>query len=105
MVYFASLITDEAECFHVYIGHLNTLLSELPMKILAHFPLCCIFLIHLWVFCCHFFLFRAAPSAYGGSQASGRIRAAAAGLQHSHSNAGSKPHLQPTPQLTAMPDP
>ena len=32
-------------------------------------------------------------------------RAAAAGLSHSHSNTGSEPHLLPTPQLTAMPDP
>ena len=32
---------------------------------------------------------------------------AAAGLghSHSHSNIGSKPHLQPTPQLMAMSDP
>ena len=28
----------------------------------------------------------------------GSIRAVAAGLHHSHSNAGSKPHLQPTPR-------
>ena len=35
----------------------------------------------------------------------GQIRAAAAGLPHSHSNATSKPRLRPTPQLTAMPDP
>jgi len=34
----------------------------------------------------------------------GRIVAAAAGLHHSHSNAGSELHLQPTPQLTATPD-
>ena len=27
------------------------------------------------------------------------------GLHQSHSNAGSKPHLRPTPQLTARPDP
>ena len=26
-------------------------------------------------------------------------------LPHSHSKAGSEPHLQPTPQLTATPDP
>ena len=26
------------------------------------------------------------------------------GLHHSHSNAGSEPHLQPTRQLMAMPD-
>ena len=37
--------------------------------------------------------FRAEPVAYGGSQASGLIRAAAAGLCHSHSNAGSRQHL------------
>ena len=34
-----------------------------------------------------FLLFRATPMAYGGSQTRGRIRAAAAGLHHSHSNA------------------
>ena len=53
-----------------------------------------------------FFAFsRAAPVAYGGSQARGLIRAVAAGLYHSHSNSGSEPCLRPTPQLTAMPDP
>ena len=35
----------------------------------------------------------------------GRIRATAAGLRHSHSNTGSEPCLQPTPQLMATPDP
>ena len=34
--------------------------------------------------------FRAAPTAYGGSQARGPIRATAAGLHHSHSNVGSE---------------
>ena len=52
-----------------------------------------------------FCLFRAAPTAHRGSQARGPIRAVAAGLRHSHSHAGSEPHLQPTPQLTATPDP
>ena len=47
---------------------------------------------------------RAAPMAYGDSQARGRIRAVAAGLHHSHSNMGSEPRLQPTPQLMAMSD-
>ena len=62
----------------------------------------------------------AAPAAYGGSQARGRIRAVAAGLHrstatrdpsricdlhHNHRCAGSEPHLQSTPQLTATPDP
>ena len=50
-------------------------------------------------------LVKAAPEACGRSQARGRIGAVAAGLPHSHSNAGSKPRLQPTPQLSAMPDP
>ena len=46
----------------------------------------------------------AAPAAYGGSQARGRIGPVATGLHQSHSNAGSEPRLQPTPQLTATPD-
>ena len=45
------------------------------------------------------------PAVYEGSQARGPIGAVDAGLHHSHSNAGSKPCLQPVPQLTAMPDP
>ena len=56
----------------------------------------------------YFCLFRVAPAAYGNSQARGLIRAAAAGLGQTHSNAGSKP-LSVTyttgPQLTATPDP
>ena len=47
----------------------------------------------------------ATSAAYGGSQARGRIRAVAADLRHSHSNARSKLRLQPTPQLMATPDP
>ena len=46
----------------------------------------------------------AAPAAYGGSQARGRIGAVATGLHQSHSNSGSEPRLRPTPQLTATPD-
>ena len=46
----------------------------------------------------------AAPTAYGGSQARGPIGAVATGLRQSHSNAGSEPRLQPTPQLRATPD-
>ena len=51
----------------------------------------------------HFFsfgLFRAAPMAYGGSQARSRIGAAAAGLRHSPSSEGSEPCLRPTSQVT-----
>ena len=43
-----------------------------------------------------FLLFRATPAAYGGSQAWGRIRAVAASLHASHSNAGYEPHLHVT---------
>ena len=50
-------------------------------------------------------IFWAAPAAYEGSQARGLIRATAAGLHQSYSNAGSEPCLQPTPQLTATLDP
>ena len=52
-----------------------------------------------------FLLFRAAPAAYGDSQARGLIGATAASLPHSHSNTGSQLRLRPTPQLTATPDP
>ena len=51
------------------------------------------------------FFLTAAPAAHGGFQARGLIRAVAPGPRHSHSNAGSQPHLQPTPQLTATSDP
>ena len=46
-------------------------------------------------------LFRAAPEAYGGSQAKGPIGAEADDLRHSHGNVRSEPHLQTTPQLMA----
>ena len=62
------------------------------------------FLVFFFVFCFLFF-FRAAPVVYRGSQARGQIRVTVAGLHHSHSNAGSEPRLQPTPQLRAAPNP
>ena len=46
-----------------------------------------IYFIYLFIF-----LFRAAPTAYGGSQARGLIRAVAGSLRHSHSNVGSLTH-------------
>ena len=52
-----------------------------------------------------FFFFNAIPAAHGSSQTRGQIGAAAAILCHSHSNTRFKPHLQPTPQLVAMPHP
>ena len=51
------------------------------------------------------FFFRATPVAYGGSQARSRNGAIAVGLCHSHSNAGSEPHLQPTRHLLATLNP
>ena len=66
-------------------------------------PLVCIKVIQCF---CLFCLLRAAPMAYGGSQARGPIRAvAAAGLHHSHSHIRPEPHLQATPQLMATPNP
>ena len=41
----------------------------------------------------HHLFFRATPVAYGGTQARGRIGAAASSLHHSHSNVGSKLNL------------
>jgi len=54
---------------------------------------------------CFLFVFFAAPLAYGGSQARGRIRAVAVGLHHSHAIQNPSPCLPPTPQLMAMLDP
>ena len=51
---------------------------------------------------CHFL---SHSLVYGGCQARGPIRAVATGLRQSHSNAGSEPRLQPTPQLMATPIP
>ena len=60
--------------------------------------------IYFFIFCL-FAISWATPAAYGGSQARGPIGAVATSLRQSHSNVGSEPRLQPTPQLTAMPDP
>ena len=64
-------------------------------------PECVYFFFFFLFFFGLFAIFWATFSAYGGSQARGRIGAVAAGLHHSHSNAGSQPCLRPTPQLTA----
>ena len=48
-----------------------------------------------------FLIFRAALTAYGGSQARGRIGATAAGVRHSHNNVGSVTYTT----AHAMPDP
>ena len=59
----------------------------------------------LFYFILVFLSFRTTPTAYGGSQARGSIGTVAAGRRQSHSNTGSEPHLPPTPQLMATPDP
>ena len=61
-------------------------------------------LLFVFVFLSFFAISWAAPAAYGGSQARGGIGAVATGLRQSHSNSGSKPGLQPTPQLMATLD-
>ena len=77
--------------------------TELPtLSLLLILKICTTLLFY---FIMIFLLFRATSVAYGYSQARGWMRAVAAGLHHSHSNTGSKPCLQPTPQLMAMPDP
>ena len=64
------------------------------------------FVFFCFCFCfCLFAFSRAAPAAYGGSQARGPMGTVVACLRHSHSNAGPEPCLGPTPQLTATPDP
>ena len=58
-----------------------------------------IFTHHFYVFVV--FIFRAAPTTYGDSQARGQIESAAASLCHSHSATTSESHPQPTLQLVA----
>ena len=69
----------------------------------CHVSLVCILFIYLFIYL--FVFSRATPTAYGGSQARGLIRAVATGLHHSHSNTGSELCLPPAPQLMATPDP
>ena len=63
----------------------------------------CMLIRFKWL-CLFVYLFRAAPIACGSSQVKVQIRAVAAGLCHSRSSAGSKPHLWLMPWLTAMLD-
>ena len=64
-----------------------------------------ILFLFIYLFLLFFFFLSATHKAYGSFQAWVQIGATAAGLSYSHSNKGSKLHLQPTPQLTAMLDP
>ena len=79
---------------HIWLGHF-----ALQQKLTEH----CKSTIYIYILVpC---LLRATPTAYGDSQARGIIGAVSASLCLNHSNAIFKPHLQPTPQLLAMPDP
>ena len=67
-----------------------------------------IFTTRLWklfLFLFFFFLGLHLWQAYGSSQARGQIGGTAADLCHSHSTSRSEPHLRPTPQFAAIPDP
>ena len=84
----------------------NLLLTGLSVPLSYFTYPICLFCVCLSAFVFFFFgLFRAAPSAYGGSKFRGLIGATAAGLCHSHSNARSELCLWPIPQLTATLDP
>ena len=99
------------ESFHMPISHLY-IFGKMSIQVLCtfFFWLGCFFFFDIEfyeIFICFGYwlfwgLFRAAPAAYGGSLARVLIRADS--LHHSHSNARSKPCLQPSPQLRARPD-
>ena len=59
----------------------------------------------LFFFFCLLAFSWATPTTHGRSQTRGQIGAVAPSLHQSHSNVVSELHLQPTPQLTATPDP
>ena len=75
--------------------------EDFPDSVNHMLPLLCIFLFS-------FFLFRAAPTAYGSFQARGQTGAAAASLHHSHSNGNtntrSQIYLRAMSQLVAILD-
>ena len=86
----------------------NVTIDMLGLRFVIFCFLCFLTSLIYFLFVClftYFCLFRASPAAYGSSQAGGQIRAAAAGLDHSNSYMGPKPHLQPILQLMATLNP
>ena len=73
--YTLTTLTHELAHVHTCMFYTHILLYSLPLSLSLSF------------------FFRAEPAAYGSFQARGRIGAAAAGLHHYHSNAGSEPCL------------
>ena len=69
-----------------------------PLKVVSSCPIYCdepmlgVWILKIAISPSFFVFSRAAHTAYGGSQARGQIGAVAAGLYHSHSNAGSLTH-------------
>ena len=84
-------------CAHL----IHSSLQHFHLSILLHFTTEVATTSVFTLFC----LLRVSPMVYGSSQARGQIRAMAAGLCHSRSNAGSELHRWPTPQLTLRLDP
>ena len=85
---------------------LFVLKKQVPLlEVIGHLFISLFYFLFIYLFFCLFAISWATPAAYGGSQARGRIGAVAASLCQSHSNWGSEPHLRPTPQLMATPDP
>ena len=87
---------------HTYLYFQPYLKAEIPQQQQAYLgPRRWLSFLLLLFFC----LFRAAPVAYGRSQARSQNRAIAASHSHSHSNARSESRVCLTPQLMATLDP
>ena len=99
LLFSLSIVLSFFLCIPIY--H-NFSVSLVPCKITIWeligflWPIIIILFVYLFIYLCLFAISWAAPVAYGGSQARGRIRAVAAGLRLSHSNTGSEPRLRPT---------
>ena len=102
IVYLKNIRSRFFQCYHHFTNLLNVGFSLLvfsfaPLRVINFFIL---------FFFCLFAFSRATPATHGGSQARGPIGAVDTGLhQQGHSNVGSEPCLQPTPELTGTPDP